>query len=138
MTQISGGCLCGAVRYSCDAPAVMTAMCNCTNCQRQSGSAFSINVGVPKAALTFTAGQPAVYEDRGESGQPVYRRFCGRCGSPVVSDVAVLPELSFIKAGTLDDTSWVKPGVDVWCRSAQSWVAHPDGVPRFEENPPTG
>ena len=48
MPQISGSCLCGAIKYTCVGPAVMTAMCHCTNCQKQSGSAFSINVIVPK------------------------------------------------------------------------------------------
>jgi hypothetical protein len=49
------------------------------------------------------------YHDTGESGQPVLRQFCDECGSPVISDVAVMPDILFIKAGTLDDTSWLSP-----------------------------
>ena len=138
MTKISGSCLCGAIKYSCAAPAAMTAMCHCKNCQKQSGSAFSINLAVPKDALQFTSGTPKTYEDKGESGMPVYRHFCANCGSPIYSGVAAMPQLAFLKAGTLDDTSWVKPAVDVWCNSAQSWVPHPDGVPKFAKNPPMG
>jgi hypothetical protein len=136
MSQISGSCLCGAVAYTCAGPAIMTATCNCTNCQKQSGSAFSINVGVPKGSLQFTAGKPAIYEDKGESGLPVFRHFCARCGSPLYSAVAAMPQLDFLKAGTLNDTSWVKPGVNLWCKSAQSWVPQLEGVPSFSENPP--
>ena len=137
MSQISGRCLCGAIKYNCAAPAVMTALCHCTNCQKQSGSAFSINVGIPKGALQITLGQTTIYEDRGESGMPVYRHFCANCGSPLFSEVAVLPQLVFLKAGTLDDTSWVMPAVEVWCDSAQKWTPHPEGVPRFAKSPPT-
>jgi hypothetical protein len=136
MSAITGGCLCGEIRYTCAAPAVMTVMCHCTNCQKQSGSAFSINVGVPKASLRFTKGKTKIYEDKGESGMPVYRHFCGACGSPLFSDVTASPQLAWLKAGTLDDSSSVKPAANVWCRSAQSWVAHPDGVPKFPQNPP--
>ncbi|MCF8503272.1 MAG: GFA family protein, partial [Caulobacter sp.] len=135
---ISGGCLCAAVRYMCASPPVMTLVCHCTNCQKQSGSAFSVNVAVATGDLRLTAGEPTVYEDRGESGQPVYRHFCGACGSPIFSSVAAMPDLLFLKAGTLDDTSGVKPALDVWCKSAQPWVPHPAGVPQFPENPPLG
>jgi hypothetical protein len=129
MPKISGGCLCRAVTYSCSEPAALTVTCHCTHCQKQSGSAFSINVAVPKAALTITSGKPAVYEDKGDSGLPVYRHFCRDCGSPLFSDVAAMPLLSVLKAGTLDDTSWVKPEMDLWCKSAQPWTPHPKGCP---------
>ena len=136
MTQITGGCLCGAVKYQGAAAPVMVALCHCTHCQRQSGAAFSVNVGIPKGSLQFTAGKTAVFEDRGGSGMPVYRHFCGSCGSPIFSDVAASPQLDWLKAGTLDDTSWVKPAVSIWCESAQPWVAYPEGMPRFAQNPP--
>ena len=87
MSKIQGGCLCGAVRYTCAAEPLMTAICQCTHCQRQSGGAFSVNVGIPRGSLQFTAGNPVTYEDKGESGLPVHRRFCAACGSPIVSEV---------------------------------------------------
>jgi len=136
MTMISGGCLCGAIRYTSEASPALVAVCHCTHCQRQSGGAFSVNVGVPKGSLRFTSGTTKVFEDRGSSGMPVYRHFCSTCGSPIFSDVVSTPQLDWLKAGTLDDHSWVKPAVNVWCESAQSWVAYPEGVPRFPQNPP--
>ena len=72
----------------------------------------------------------------GSSGMPVYRHFCSRCGSPIFSDVVATPQLDWLKAGTLDDTSWVQPTLGIWCESAQSWVALPEGVSRFPQNPP--
>lgn len=136
MRQVSGSCLCGAVRYTSSAAPVMVALCHCTHCQKQSGGAFSVNVAMPKGALEMTAGKMAVFEDKGSSGQPVYRHFCGACGSPIYSDVVATPQLDWLKAGTLDDTSWVKPTVSIWCESAQPWVPQPEGVASFPQTPP--
>lgn len=136
MTQIAGGCLCGAVRYVSSAAPVVVAVCHCTNCQKQSGGAFSVNVGMPKGSLRFTAGKTAIFEDKGSSGMPVYRHFCPSCGSPIYSDAVASAQFDWLKAGTLDDTSWVKPAVEIWCQSAQSWVPHREGVPRFPQSPP--
>lgn len=136
MSKISGSCLCGLVKYTSSASPVMTAVCHCTNCQRQTGSSFSLLVAVPKGSLHFTTNRPSIYEDKGSSGLPVFRHFCSNCGSPIFSDVAATPQLDWVKAGTLDDTSWVKPTVSIWCDSAQSWFALPDGITKFPQNPP--
>ena len=136
MPQISGSCLCGAIKYTCAAPPVMVAACHCTHCQKQSGSAFSVNVAIPKGSLQLTSGKASVYQDNGSSGMPVFRHFCSSCGSPLFSDVVATPQLDWLKAGTLDDTSWVKPVANVWCSSAQGWVAYAEGVARFDQNPP--
>jgi hypothetical protein len=135
MRKIEGRCLCGQVQYHADAEPMVVALCHCTHCQKQSGSAFSVNVGVPKGALVFTSGKTSVFEDVGGSGQPVYRHFCGACGSPIFSDVVSRPTLDWVKAGTLNDTSWVTPTLSLWCDSAQDWVAQPDGVTRFSQGP---
>ena len=138
MTVMTGGCLCGAVRYSCDAEPVMTGVCHCRDCQRQSGSAYSIFIGVPASRLRFESGTLSCYETRGASGQEVQRSFCGRCGSPIKSDVRSMPDLAFIKAGTLDDVSALQPQMHLWCGSAQTWVSFDDTVPQFPGNPPLG
>lgn len=138
MPKISGSCLCGAVKYASAAEPVMVALCNCHHCQKQSGSAYSVNVAIPKGSLQFIAGRAAIYQDTGSSGMPVYRHFCSSCGSPIFSDVVATPALDWLKAGTLDDTSWVKPSAAIWCESAQSWVAYPAGVATFAQNPPAG
>ena len=138
MSDIVGGCLCGNVRYRSDAQPVMTAVCHCSHCQTQTSSAFSILVAVPKGSLQIEGEPLAAYETQGESGQPITRKFCPNCGSPVVSDVTVTPDLEWIKAGTLDDTSWLQPQVHWWCDSAQPWVKIDEAVPAFAGNPPLG
>jgi len=136
MSKISGGCLCGAVRYSADVEPVMSGVCHCRNCQRQSGSAFSILVGVPKGSLRFEGDDMAVYADQGESGLPVLRKFCGTCGSPILSEVGSSPDLDWIKAGTLDDVSQFKPAVHLWCDSLQPWVELPANAVKLPRTPP--
>ncbi len=138
MSKLDGGCLCGAVRYTSEAEPVLTAVCHCTSCQKQTGSAFSILVAVPKGTLRLEGRDLAASTGVGESGQPVTRRFCPDRGSPVVSYVAAAPGLEWIRAGTLDDMSWYEPQMHIWCGSAQPWVSIDDGLPRFEKNPRLG
>ncbi|MEM9287180.1 MAG: GFA family protein [Pseudomonadota bacterium] len=135
-TPYTGGCLCGAVTYEVTAEPMMTGICHCKNCQRQAGSAFSILTAVPKSAVTVT-GTLTEFEDTADSGNPVFRRFCGRCGSPLFSLVPSAPDMIFIKAGTLDDTSSLEPQVHFWCDSAQPWVPIDENLPKTPKNPPS-
>jgi hypothetical protein len=76
-----------------------------------------------------------MFNDTGDSGQPVRRNFCPECGSPITSDVAIMPDLTFIKAGTLDDTSWLDPKMHVYYDSAQHWTPIPEGIQKFGKMP---
>lgn len=136
MPKVAGSCLCGAVRYRSDAEPLMTAVCHCDNCQRQSGTAFSVIVGVPAGSLRFEGEENlATYADRGTSGKAVGRRFCKNCGSPIVSLVEIMPAVHFIKGGTLDDRSWLRPTTHFWCDTAQPWVDIGADVAKFPKNP---
>jgi hypothetical protein len=137
MASIKGGCLCGSVRYSSEAEPVMTAVCHCKHCQRQSGSAFSPLVAVPRGSLDIDRTFLTVFNDIGESGLSVKRSFCSKCGSPITSDVEATPGLEWIKAGTLDDTTWLNPTVNIWCDSAQHWTPIAESAVRFARNPPS-
>ena len=124
----TGGCLCGAVRYTTSWPPLMVGTCHCKHCQRQAGSAFSILVAVPRDGLTFE-GTLTQYDDDSASGNPVYRKFCGTCGSPVFTETpgGDAQGMMFIKAGTLDESKDLVPTVHFWTSSAQDWVILPDG-----------
>ena len=82
----TGGCNCGQVTYEFEGDPVATVVCHCSHCQRQSGGAYSVNLVMPEGQLTID-GELSVFEDRGESGDAVYvyRKFCGSCGSPIIS-----------------------------------------------------
>jgi len=132
--MIEGGCNCGKIRYSIASNPLVTAQCHCRNCQRQSGSAFSVNLMV-RAADVSTTGELTTYEDRDTlTGNPVYRRFCGNCGSPIFSDLADGNGMTVVKLGTLDDPAQFAPGVSVWTSTRLPWVTLPEGQRSFEQN----
>ena len=136
MANLDGHCLCGSVSYSADEEPVMTVACHCEHCQRQTGTAFSIIVGVPETALKFASDDTLkTYKDKGESGNSVYRRFCSNCGSPIVTSVETVPGVAWIKAGTLNDKSWLHPVSHIWCDSAQSWLDLGKEIAQHGRNP---
>lgn len=132
MTNRTGGCLCGAIRYELKSEPSMTAVCHCTHCQRQSGGVFSTNLVVPESDYV-QQGETKVYQDTGDSGKAVYRHFCGNCGSPITSRVEAMPGVAMVKAGTLDDFSGLKPAVEVYTDHAADWVAPIAGAHRFAQ-----
>ena len=121
MPQITGGCLCGKVCYSSDADPAFVGVCHCKDRQKFSGSAFAAVVGVPEAAFSVQ-GQLATYGKTGDTGMSVERRFCPECGSSIAEATATMPGIAMINSGMLDDTSWVKPAMQIFCGSAQPWV----------------
>jgi hypothetical protein len=122
----TGRCLCGSVTYELG-DVLATAVCHCSHCQRQSGAAFSVNLVAHESQLTVR-GELKTYEERGDAGGDtvfVRRRFCPECGSPIVSELALSGGIVAVKAGTLDDTSDVQPGLEAWCVDRQPWVSLP-------------
>ena len=109
-------------------------MRHCTHCQKQTGTAFPALVGIPKFALSVR-GRIKTFHDKGDSGQPVDRNFCPECGSPIFSDVAAMPGVAFIKAGTLDDTTWLDPQLHVYCDGKEPWVRLSEDSQQFGRMP---
>src|SRR5260370_8865105 len=128
--RMTGGCLCGAVRYEVHDVGTSIAICHCTHCRRQSGSAFSANLMVLETHYQ-QKGETKVYQDVGDSGQPVYRNFCPACGSPILSRVAASPGKVYVKVGTLDDPAGPEPKIEVYVKDALPLGSPIPGVPRF-------
>jgi len=137
MGKLDGHCLCGAVSYTSDADPAFVAICHCKDCQRQTGAAHSIVVGVPADQIEISGAESLrEYVTVGEDhGTDVHRRFCSNCGSPVYTENGGFPGVLILKGGTLDDPSWLEPQVEVWGRSAQPWVAIDESRPRLERGP---
>lgn len=121
MTKFTGGCLCGQVRYSVDADPAFSGICHCRNCQKFTGSSFEPVLGFPAPAVSVT-GDLKTYEDTGDSGQKVLRKFCPNCGSSLIGEVAVMPGVTMILAGSLDEPAAFTPGMEIYCKSAQPWT----------------
>jgi len=81
------------------------------------------------------SGETKIYKDKGDSGQPVYRHFCGTCGSPILSKIDAMPGVLAVKAGTLDDFSSLTPGIEVYTDHAAGWVIPITGAQRFPQAP---
>jgi len=125
-----GRCMCGKVNYSFTGAPLATALCHCKQCQRQTGSAFSIVTLVPAAQFALN-GETSVFTDIGDSGRPLERHFCGECGSPILSRIVPMPDVVLIKAGTLDDCSILQPTIEVFCDNALSFPPPMAGTERF-------
>ena len=129
-----GGCLCGAVRYEAQWPPLMVATCSCKNCQKQAGSALSIIAVLPRDGLKVD-GELTTFTDHAESGNVVFRKFCPRCGSPVITDTPAAADqgIIFIKAGTLDEAADLAPTTHDWTCSAQEWMVFPEAGEKLEK-----
>ncbi len=130
-----GGCQCGAVRYRLEGEPVALVACHCTECQRQSGSAFGMSLIVPKHAFQLLSGEPKQFDRTADSGRSVECAFCPACGTRIYHEPSSRKDTLNIKPGTLDDTSWLSPALHVWTKSKQPWVLIPEGVRSFEGQP---
>jgi hypothetical protein len=134
MVEFSGGCLCGAVRYSGSAEPMFSGLCHCQDCQKFTGTAFATVIAVPAAAVSVT-GTLKTFTKTGDSGQSIHRRFCPECGSGIVDEADLMPGAAMLNVGTLDDPSWVKPISQIYCDSAQSWAILSGEIKQFAKMP---
>lgn len=137
MAAIKGHCACGQVSYESAAEPVFSGICHCKTCQRSTGSAFNPVVAVPTAMLTIK-GETKSYSSTGDSGKAVVHKFCPNCGSGIVSQPEIIADLSIISIGTLDDSSWVKPTMQIYCDDKQPWVSLAGEYQMFPKMPMPG
>jgi hypothetical protein len=133
VTDRTGQCLCGAVRYRLAAEPLATRICWCRDCQHLAANG-TVNVLVPTAALTIE-GELSQYARTADSGNEVQRRFCPRCGSHLFANSSARPQFTVIRAGTLDEPSSVRPAVNIWAGSAPAWACLDPALERIEQQP---
>ena len=129
-TPITGGCLCGAVRFQITAKPLLPHYCHCTMCQKNGGGPFIVSATVLFEGFSFTKGKPAAYE----STPGNLRLFCGACGSPLLARVAEDPKLMDVNLGCLDDPNLIKPESHGFTSTQVSWCEIDDGLPRYAED----
>lgn len=120
MSILTGGCLCGRVRYEADADFRFAFHCQCRQCQYISGTGHSSQFAVPAGRIKLD-GQLHYYELKADSGNTVSSGFCPHCGNPVLKKTMGFPDTLFIHAATLDDPSLFSPTKLAWHDSAQAW-----------------
>jgi hypothetical protein len=131
-TPFSGGCACGATRYSCSAEPIVSYVCHCADCQKRTGSAFGVSVQVPADAVIVEQGEPGERQRTAASGNAVSSLFCPQCGTTVMSFSHARSNIRVIAAGTLDHPSWVPIMAHIWTGSAVPWFPFP---PEIENSP---
>ena len=122
--RLAGRCNCRAVTYQCDAEPHSVTYCHCDTCRRMTGSAFNVGVGVPADSLRVS-GDVKGWNDPEHPEKRATREFCPTCGSPMFTRY---PKMIFIKAGTLDDSSRLKPTRQIFTGMAVPWHRIPHGI----------
>jgi len=137
---LKGGCVCGAIRYEIAREPLRVYACHCTDCQRFTGSAFAIGVVVPADAFHVTGPETRLVPNGvTEGGRRKRVAVCPECGTRLFGEPR--PDRCYqgmvrpVLGGTLDDTSWLRPTIHVWTRSAQRWVILPEGSTVYERSP---
>ena len=132
---LTGGCLCGAIRYEITALPLLLYACHCTNCQRQSGSAFAMNMPVAANDFRIVQGEPKGWRRLSPSGAETVSWFCRDCACRIHGTRPSRPQSVMVRAGNLDETSWLTPAAHMFVRSAQPWLRLPESD-CFDEAPP--
>jgi hypothetical protein len=130
---LEGGCACGDIRYRLTAAPMIVHACHCRDCQKQTGSAFVINLWIERAFVEATGPAPVAFSvPPGSSGKPhdVYR--CGKCGTALWSKYHAAPgDTVLLRGGTLDEPGAVTPDVHIFTRSKVPWLALPEDARVF-------
>ncbi|HVY98540.1 MAG TPA: GFA family protein [Dongiaceae bacterium] len=133
--MITGGCLCGAVRFTASEKPISARVCWCRFCQRLGAGGGTVNAAFKTDAVKIE-GTLADYASTADSGNRMHRRFCPKCGTHLFSEAEARPHLIFVRAGALDDPEVAKPVATIWAASAPSWAAIDPSLPRIEGQPP--
>ena len=130
----TGGCQCGKLRYEITETPQLVYTCHCTDCQRLTSSAFSMGVVVTETGFRLSGIEPRSLQRTADSGRVNTRLVCPECGAWVCGTPR--GGLVRVRAGTLDDTSWLRPTRHIWTRSKQPRTTVPEGDQIYSAAPP--
>lgn len=135
MTDLTGGCACGAVRFKITTPLMGVGACHCRDCQKASGGGPNYSALAPASALVVLQGEPSTFVSKGDSGADAERTFCAGCGTPLWSRPAGQPVVA-IKLGAFDADPGLGPQMHMYVSSAPPWHPRNEGLPQFDGMPP--
>jgi hypothetical protein len=131
---LTGGCLCGALRFEAEGPIRMRGLCLCRTCQKVSGGAGNLFLGLMADGFRYTQGEPSRFA-RDEADAPT-REFCGQCGVHVAARSPKAPGGVIVKVGTLDDpAAFEGPDIVVWTEERQAFHTLPEAARAFPSVP---
>jgi hypothetical protein len=130
--DLTGGCLCGAVRYRTSVPKLPPTLCHCVSCRRAAGAHAVGLYTVDRDQMAFTLGQPVYYP----SSPNVLRGLCGRCGTALTYWHAHWPTDISVTVASLDDPELAAPADHTWMTDASAWDRPADGLPQHQTDRP--
>jgi hypothetical protein len=133
MTLFTGGCVCGAIRYECDAQPIMMFKCHCRDCQHVSGSGYAPVLLFRRKNVRITKGSLQHYATQSMAGGEHERSFCAQCGSRILGGKSAAG--IGIIAGSLDDPSLFRPTMDIHVADAQPWDLLDTTTTKFDRYP---
>jgi hypothetical protein len=132
---LTGGCLCGAVRFEVDAPLANASWCHCTRCQRRTGTPASAQGRVEPGSFRVIQGEEHLGAYRPDDG--FAKVFCRECGSALWSESPTDPDVKAVRLGAFDADPGIRPGWRQFVAYAAPWDPIPDdGLPRYPERKP--
>jgi hypothetical protein len=133
--MITGGCLCGAIRFEIEADPIGGGFCYCRDCQIVAGGAPGAVMAFPRTAYRDIGRPPSEYRSVSDAGVEVVRLFCPNCGTHISARNDRRADIIPIRVGVLDDPGVFRPQANLWLRSAQPWHTIDQGLPGFETQP---
>ena len=130
---ITGGCLCGEIRYESQEEPLDAYICHCIDCQRFTGSAFSPELRFLKESFRILSGTPSGHAITAESGNLIELQFCSHCGASLFAVMEKYPDSISVNAGSVDDKMVFKPRRHVWTRSQMGEIQIHDDLEIFEK-----
>ena len=129
-----GGCHCGQVRYSISADPMWGGHCQCTNCQKFTGTGHASNFLVPLDAF-YVKGDMSTYSYGADSGNTMTRYTCANCASPIYGNGTGNPTVAIIRAGSLDNPGTFSAKAVIYTDSGQGWDICDADLPTFPKMP---
>lgn len=130
--MMTGGCLCGKVRFEIAKPPLFAGYCHCTRCQKRTGTAAAASARIAPGSLRIVAGEEWIKSWRPPDG--FSKVFCSNCGGALWSQSQQDPEVKSVRMGAFDADPGVRPSYRQFVAYAARWEAIPDdGLPRFPE-----
>ncbi|WP_407642157.1 GFA family protein [Caballeronia catudaia] len=131
--KVDGQCHCGAIKYEAEVEPGNVVICNCADCQRQSGSVFRANIPAPAGSFRIVSGTPRKYLKISDSGAKRIHAFCANCGGPVYACAAENPQTYSLRIGALNQRYELgSPSRQIWMKRRFSWLTELDNVPGCE------
>lgn len=129
-----GNCQCGKVTYTLKSEPVLTYACYCYDCQKRTGSAFSLGMIVSAESVEVN-GELEAFSRVSDEGSTNTRYSCKECGNIIYGVGEATSEVCKLQPGTLNNTVGIAPDVHIWAKRAPSWFSLTSGAPVFKEQP---